>query len=101
MLLDDIFSENLVEVDLFSNYLTGTIPQFYKESSKLRFIGMENNIFSGTFPLWYGNATTLKFIYFSDNQIQGSIPSSISKFDLVECKLNMHCLPPQKVLLLP
>ncbi|KAK7820073.1 serine/threonine-protein kinase bri1-like 2, partial [Quercus suber] len=71
--------QNLRELTLANNSLTGVIPNAIFNNSKIEFISLYMNQLSGHLPSSIGNwLPNLKVIYLWDNDLNGTIPHSIS-----------------------
>ncbi|KAK7820072.1 putative leucine-rich repeat receptor-like protein kinase, partial [Quercus suber] len=71
--------QNLMELTLANNSLTGVIPNAIFNNSKIEFISLYMNQLSGHLPSSIGNwLPNLKVIYLWDNDLNGTIPHSIS-----------------------
>ena len=66
---------NLQQLQLSNNGLSGNIPDFSGASS-LQFLYLSNNAFSGSIPDFSG-ATSLQYLYLNNNSLTGSIPASL------------------------
>ncbi|XLT05533.1 hypothetical protein HN51_044282 [Arachis hypogaea] len=73
----------LQEIDLTFNYLNGTIPKQWS-SLNLVNISLYGNRVTGSIPKELGNITTLKRFRLGDNQFSGSIPNFIQNWKSVE-----------------
>ncbi|CAL4983807.1 unnamed protein product [Urochloa decumbens] len=79
---------SLQALNLYSNHLTGQIPQL---PINLNSLDISLNNLSGPLPSNFG-ATNLNVLYLSSNQITGHIPQSICKLNLVELELDNNRL---------
>ena len=76
--------QNLTEITLANNSLTGLIPSAIFNSSKIEVINLYLNNFSGRLPSSIGHwLPNLEMLYLWDNMLEGIIPSSISNASLL------------------
>ena len=76
--------QNLTEITLANNSLTGLIPSAIFNSSKIEVISLYLNHFSGRLPSSIGHwLPNLEKLYLWDNMLEGIIPSSISNASLL------------------
>ncbi|KAG2711606.1 hypothetical protein I3760_04G084200 [Carya illinoinensis] len=68
----------LINMDLSSNTLKGTIPEELTNLVRLRGLNLSNNHLTGKMPAMIGNIRSLESLDFSRNQLSGSIPRSMS-----------------------
>ncbi|CAK9148057.1 unnamed protein product [Ilex paraguariensis] len=73
----------LRNIDLFRNYLSGTIhPEW--ASTKLEYLSVGGNRLSGPIPKYLGNITTLIYMSLESNMFNGTVPAELGKlFNLV------------------
>ena len=69
--------DNTTELYLFSNQLTGEIPQEIGNLTNLTSLYLNNNQLTGSVPPEIGNLINLTSLYLNYNQLTGSIPSEI------------------------
>ncbi|XP_042495241.1 systemin receptor SR160-like [Macadamia integrifolia] len=75
----------LVELDLSSNHLHGTVPSSLVSCSSLESINLSNNNFSGKFPIeTLVKMTSLKKLVLSYNNFDGSLPDLLSMLTHLE-----------------
>jgi hypothetical protein len=67
----------LIEFNTAFNALTGTIPTFLSELSKINIIAINDNFFTGTLATTIGELTKMLWLDFSVNQLSGSLPSQL------------------------
>ncbi|KAJ4824857.1 BRASSINOSTEROID INSENSITIVE 1-associated receptor kinase 1 [Turnera subulata] len=67
---------NLVSLDLYLNNLTGEIPPTLGKLEKLRFLRLNNNTLTGTIPVSLTNIKTLQVLDLSNNHLTGDVPVS-------------------------
>ncbi|BAP57680.1 hypothetical protein THII_3383 [Thioploca ingrica] len=53
----------------------GTIPEWIKNLTRLRTLGLSNSQRIGTIPEWINSLATLKYLQLDHNQLTGSIPN--------------------------
>ena len=93
-------SGRVIELDLFFNQLTGTIPSELGNLTQLTQLGLSLNELSGTIPPELGNLTNLEGLYLWENELNGSIPSELGKLtNLVWLRLSHNeltgTIPPE------
>lgn len=69
--------ENIIEIDLTNNNLSGTIPSTLEDLTKLRSIKLLINNLTGNFPDIWSDMSDLEYIDLSNNQFTGSMPNSL------------------------
>uniref|UniRef100_A0A2P2MS14 non-specific serine/threonine protein kinase n=1 Tax=Rhizophora mucronata TaxID=61149 RepID=A0A2P2MS14_RHIMU len=86
----------LVSLDLYLNNLSGPIPWTLYKLQKLRFLRLNNNSLSGTIPMSLTTVSTLQVLDLSNNQLHGNIPvnGSFSLFTSLSFKNNPLNIPP-------
>jgi len=72
---------NLKALTLASNELGGTIPSKLGSLTNLESLQLWNNQLSGPIPPALGNLTNLEWLSFGDNQLEGMIPSELSRLN--------------------
>ena len=83
--LDDWFgvqaddSDNVTDLSLLNNNLTGSIPSSLGGLSELVTLSLTSNSLTGSIPAELGNAGKLQFLALWDNDLTGSIPSELGK----------------------
>ena len=73
---------NLIELDLGINQLTGEIPSEFGNLTNLTFLNLYANELTGEIPSELGNLTNLTQLGLSYNQLSGEIPQQVC--DLIE-----------------
>ncbi|KAK2632086.1 hypothetical protein EUGRSUZ_L02010, partial [Eucalyptus grandis] len=68
----------VVNLDLSSNFLNGSIPEELSFLSELHGLNLSHNHLSGNIPIGIGNMTSLESLDLSNNHLSGTIPQSIS-----------------------
>jgi hypothetical protein len=68
----DANQTHVISIDMVSNNLTGTLPDF-RVLTALQFFSVDQNALTGSIPPIAG-LTALQQVYFSHNQLTGSIP---------------------------
>ena len=73
--------ENMVEIDLSWNFLTGEIPFYALKLTKNTLISLNlaHNSFTGILSLIIGEMIELKYLNVSNNQLFGRLPNQLSK----------------------
>ncbi|KAF9624079.1 hypothetical protein IFM89_007777 [Coptis chinensis] len=77
----DIKFENLTALVIAYCGLTGSIPQWLRNSTKLQLLDLSLNHLSGTIPNWLGGMQSLFYLDLSNNSLSGDIPSSLTKLE--------------------
>ena len=80
----NMFTGNLVEVDVSSNQLVGDIPTTIKEFTNLDLLNLADNELSSTIPTTLGLLTYLRKLELQGNQLSGSLPSDIGRMESLE-----------------
>ena len=73
--------DNITEIRLKENNLTGTIPEELGQLTSLEFLSLDTNNLSGNIPATLGNLTSLDYLYLSGNQLTGGIPSELGNLN--------------------
>ncbi|XP_056158946.1 receptor-like protein EIX2 [Syzygium oleosum] len=68
----------VVNLDLSSNHLTGSIPEEFAYLAGLHGLNLSHNLLSGDMPIGIGNMRSLESLDLSDNHLSGTIPQGIS-----------------------
>ncbi|KAK3422748.1 hypothetical protein EUGRSUZ_G03156 [Eucalyptus grandis] len=68
----------VVNLDLSSNFLNGSIPEELSFLSKLHGLNLSHNHLSGNIPIGIGNMTSLESLDLSNNHLSRTIPQGIS-----------------------
>ncbi|KAK3422751.1 hypothetical protein EUGRSUZ_G03161 [Eucalyptus grandis] len=68
----------VVNLDLSSNFLNGSIPEELSFLSRLHGLNLSHNHLSGNIPIGIGNMTSLESLDLSNNHLSGTIPQGIS-----------------------
>ncbi|XP_028061066.1 probable LRR receptor-like serine/threonine-protein kinase At1g56140 isoform X2 [Camellia sinensis] len=71
---------NLQTVWASDNELTGSIPEFIGNWSKLKSLRFQGNSFGGSIPTTFSNLTLMEDLILRNNNISGSIPSNIGDY---------------------
>ncbi|KAI9108663.1 hypothetical protein K1719_020310 [Acacia pycnantha] len=75
----------IVELDLSSNFLTGTIPRGLSACSSLELFDISKNKFSGKLPIEiFVEMISLKKLVLSFNHFDGNLPDNLSKLTSLE-----------------
>jgi len=73
----DIESTNYINLYLWEQGLTNSIPPEIGCLTNLTYLYLESNQLTGDIPPEIGNLTNLEYLYLADNQITGEIPPEI------------------------
>eukprot|EP00249_Psilotum_nudum_P015664 c25456_g1_i1 orf=489-2519(-) len=76
--------EQLVEVDLDHNELTGTIPSPAEPNAQcpmLQILYFQDNLLSGSIPSFLGTFSNLSQLNLSRNELSGSIPTELTQLN--------------------
>ncbi|KAL1823469.1 hypothetical protein DCAR_0311373 [Daucus carota subsp. sativus] len=87
---------NLVSLDLYMNSFSGPIPDTLGKLTRLRFLRLNNNSFSGPIPMSLTNVTTLQVLDLSNNRLSGPVPDngSFSLFTPISFANNLNLCGP-------
>ncbi len=77
-------SQQVTEISLLNNNLTGSIPAEIGNLTELQFFFITGNQLSGSIPATIGNLTKLLRIHGNGNLLSGSIPAEIGGLTLME-----------------
>ena len=80
----DAANTMVVEIDINSNNLNGTIPPEMENFSNLEYLFLGHNLISGTIPPELGNLSNLKYLYLWGNQLSGEIPPELGNLSSLE-----------------
>jgi Leucine-rich repeat (LRR) protein len=72
---------SLVELDMDSNVLSGSLPSWIGRLQSLEIIDFDSNELTGTIPTEIGNASMLRVIDLDGNKLSGSIPEEIGSLE--------------------
>jgi Leucine-rich repeat (LRR) protein len=70
-------TQNVIQLSLYSNNLTGTLPAALGNLTYLRYLYLQYNSIGGSIPTTLGNLANLLRLNLEKNQLSGSIPSSL------------------------
>uniref|UniRef100_A0A6N2M668 non-specific serine/threonine protein kinase n=1 Tax=Salix viminalis TaxID=40686 RepID=A0A6N2M668_SALVM len=70
--------ENLKVLVIANCRLTGSIPQWLSNSSKLQLVDLSWNNLRGTIPSWFGGFEYLFYLDLSNNSFSGEIPRNLT-----------------------
>ncbi|KAL4367082.1 hypothetical protein GQ457_05G007520 [Hibiscus cannabinus] len=79
---------SLETLDLRGNFFQGSVPKFFKDLQKLKFLGLSGNNLTGRVPGELGQLSSLETIIMGYNEFEGGIPvefgnlSSLKYLDL-------------------
>jgi Leucine-rich repeat (LRR) protein len=68
---------HVVQVDLFSNQLSGAIPAALSDLTNLRMLYLDSNELHGPIPAQLGSLANLQELDLSANQLSGAIPTTL------------------------
>ena len=71
-------ADHVVEINLTSNNLSGTIPTELADLSNLVILDLSENNLTGSIPVELGGLTNLEQLMLNTNQLSGPIPSGIA-----------------------
>ena len=71
----------VVQLDLYNNNLTGSLPSEFGNFSQLNFLNVGYNELSGPIPQELGNLSNLTTLDLYRNDLTGDLPSAIYSFD--------------------
>ena len=77
----DAAQSHVVQIDLVSNNLSGTLPPSLTPLTALVFFSVDQNALTGSIPQIAG-MTSLQYVYFSHNRFTGSLPSFNGLYNL-------------------
>ena len=69
--------DNLTELTLWGNELSGEIPEELGSLTKLEILSLSRNEFTGEIPTELGGLANLEWLYLGDNQLTGPVPSGL------------------------
>ena len=94
--------QRVYNVDLGSNFLTGTIPaEMFAGLSSLLILDLSENKLTGTLPISIGNLTRLDSLKLQNNKLSGGFPSSfahLASLGLLDISYNHFSGPVPSVL---
>lgn len=73
-----VVSDHVVEINLSSNDLSGTIPSEIGDLQNLVQLYLAENYLTGTIPVELGNLSNLEELVLSTNELSGSIPTGFA-----------------------
>lgn len=76
-----VSGDNITEIKLKENNLTGSIPAELGQLTSLQFLSLDTNNLSGNIPAELGNLTNLDYLYLSGNQLSGNIPTELGNLN--------------------
>ena len=75
---EEVFNlDQLIELDLSRNQISGNLPVELANLSRLGYLGLHKNQFTGEIPPELGSLTSLLNLNLANNQLHGSIPPSL------------------------
>ncbi|GAU40113.1 hypothetical protein TSUD_389630 [Trifolium subterraneum] len=88
---------NLVSLDLYLNNLSGNIPTTLGNLQKLRFLRLNNNTLTGHIPVLLTNVSSLQVLDLSNNNLEGNVPvnGSFSLFTPISYQNNPRLIQPK------
>jgi Leucine-rich repeat (LRR) protein len=79
--------ENLVEVAIDSNYLTGSVDVF-NEALALEVLFLQNNEFDNDITFLFSNLENLRILDMNSNDLGGSLPAHFYNFEILDLHNN-------------
>lgn len=76
-----VVGDNITEIRLKKNNLTGSIPAELGQLTSLEYLSLDTNNLTENIPVELGNLTSLGYLYLSGNQLTGSIPSELGNLN--------------------
>ncbi|KAL3611696.1 hypothetical protein D5086_002716, partial [Populus alba] len=73
----------LKNLDLWANYLSGTIPQEWA-NTKLEILSVAVNNLTGPLPSYLGRITTLRYLNIQNNMFSGTVPPELGNLTNLE-----------------
>jgi hypothetical protein len=71
--------DNIIQIDLNSLGLSGSIPNSIGMVSTLTSLSLQTNNIFGTIPPSLGNLTFLESLHLEKNSLEGTVPNSLTK----------------------
>ncbi|EMS60283.1 LRR receptor-like serine/threonine-protein kinase GSO1 [Triticum urartu] len=92
--------KKLKELDLSSNNITGTLPNFISDFMRLSILSLSINNLVGPIPPQIGNLTCLTSLDLSNNHLNGNIPpelGALTTLTYLDISINdlTGCIPPE------
>jgi Leucine-rich repeat (LRR) protein len=78
-----VVGDNITEIRLKKNNLTGTIPSELGQLTSMKYLSLDTNKLSGNIPSQLGNLSNLEYLYLSGNQLTGTIPAELGNLNKV------------------
>ncbi|GJS77757.1 putative leucine-rich repeat protein [Tanacetum coccineum] len=72
-----------VNIDLSNNQLSGELPDFWMNFTRLLYLNLENNIFSGRIPILMGYLLN-DMLSMRNNSLTGELPSSLKNWARIQ-----------------
>lgn len=72
-------SDEVTEIILKGNNLSGTIPGELGQLTSLKYLQLDTNNLSGSIPIELGQLTNLQYLYLNGNQLTDTIPSELTQ----------------------
>jgi len=72
-----VINKRVTEIDLFANFMKGTLPSSLGNVVKLTLLDLSFNQLNGSMPASLGNLINLSSLNLSSNQFSGGIPASL------------------------
>jgi hypothetical protein len=91
--ISDFTSERLLsEIDLVDNYLTGSIPDAFRDASAMQVVFLRTNLFSGRIPESLGTLVAAETIQLDFNMFTGSIPGLTGLDSILQLSVSSNYL---------
>lgn len=77
----EVVGDNITEIRLKENNLTGFIPAELGQLTSLQYLSLDTNNLTGNIPVELGNLINLDYLYLSGNQLTDTIPSELGNLN--------------------
>ncbi|MBW1982479.1 MAG: hypothetical protein JRJ12_14800 [Deltaproteobacteria bacterium] len=79
----DPVSPRVVQINLYSNNLKGTLPAELGNLSEVFYLNLNDNQLTGSIPATLSNLTDLQYCYLHNNQLSGTIPAALGNLSII------------------